>query len=54
MKVEDVVLAVAGALTTTASNKRSNVARRIIQSLAASSYLATGLDARQEAWCWLG
>jgi putative DNA primase/helicase len=54
MKVEDAVLVIAGALVTTASNKRTNAARSLLQSLLTSSHLVAGTDSTKEAWCWLG
>jgi hypothetical protein len=53
MKVEDAVDAVASTLTATASNKRTNAARQVLQSLMDGGFLRSKPDADGEAWCWL-
>ncbi|MEI6318273.1 MAG: AAA family ATPase [Pseudomonadota bacterium] len=53
LKVEDAVNTVASTLTTTASNKRTNAARQVLQSLMDGGFLRLKPDADGEAWCWL-
>jgi len=54
MKFEDAVSVVAGALPVTAPNRRKTVARGVLEALTVSSHLVAGIDAADEAWCWLG
>jgi RecA/RadA recombinase len=54
MRVDDAISVVTGVLTGTPSNKRTNEARRIVKALILSAHLMSGLDATQDAWCWLG
>ena len=53
MKFEDAVSYLAGTLTTTAKNKRSNEARRLLAGLTHSGHIDTGLDASSDSWCWI-
>ena len=53
VKFEDAVSYLAGTLTTTAKNKRSNEARRLLAGLTHSGHIDTGLDASSESWCWI-
>ena len=53
VKFEDAVAYLAGTLTTTAKNKRSNEARRLLAGLNHSGHIDTGLDASSDAWCWI-
>ena len=53
MKFEDAVSYLAGTLTTTAKNKRSNEARRLLAGLTHSGHIDTGLDANSDSWCWI-
>ena len=53
MKFEDAVSYLAGTLTTTAKNKRSNEARRLLAGLHHSGHIDTGLDASSDSWCWI-
>jgi hypothetical protein len=53
MKFEDAVAYLAGTLTTTPKNKRSNEARRLLTGLHHSGHIDTGLDANSDSWCWI-
>ena len=53
MKFEDAVSYLAGTLTTTPKNKRSNEARRLLAGLHHSGHIDTGLDASSDSWCWI-
>ena len=53
MKFEDAVSYLAGTLTTTAKNKRSNEARRLLAGLTHSGHIDTGFDANSDSWCWI-
>ena len=53
MKFEDAVSYLAGTLTTTAKNKRNYNARLLLQGLAQSGHIGTGLDATADSWCWI-
>lgn len=53
MKLDDAVTFLAGTLTMTAKNKRTNEARRLLTALESGSFLGTGLDANQDTWVWL-
>lgn len=53
MKFEDAVSYLAGTLTTTAKNKRSNEARRLLAGLHHSGHIDTGFDANSDSWCWI-
>ena len=53
MKFEDAVSFLAGTLTTTPKNKRSNEARRLLAGLHHSGHIDTGLDASSDSWCWI-
>jgi hypothetical protein len=53
LKFEDVVTYLSGTLSTTAQNKRSNEARRLLSDLAQGGYIGTSIDAKGETWCWV-
>ncbi len=53
MKFEDAVSYLAGTLTTTQKNKRSNEARRLLAGLHHSGHIDTGLDASSDTLCWI-
>ena len=53
IEVEDAITHLAGTLTTTAKNKRSHEARRLMTALTASSHLESSIDASGDAWCWI-
>jgi hypothetical protein len=53
VKFEDAVSYLAGTLTTTPKNKRSNEARRLLAGLDHSGHIDTGLDASSDTWCWI-
>lgn len=53
MKLDDAVTFLAGTLTMTAKNKRTNEARRLLTALTSGSFLGTGLDANQDTWVWV-
>jgi hypothetical protein len=53
VKFEDAVFFLAGTLTTTPKNKRSNEARRLLAGLHHSGHIDTGLDASSDSWCWI-
>lgn len=53
MTVEDAVAAVASSLTTVASNKRKNEARRLVTALTMGGYLESVIDGNGEGWCWI-
>ena len=53
IKFEDAVAYLAGTLTTTSKNKRSNEARRLLAGLHHSGHIDTGLDANSDSWCWI-
>jgi hypothetical protein len=44
---------IAKTLTTTAKNKRTHEARRLLTSLVNSGHIETALDTNDEAWCWI-
>ncbi len=52
IKVEDAIAGVAFTLTTKASNKRTNEARRLVTALTSGGYLQSGIDGSGEAWLW--
>lgn len=52
-KVDDIIPVIAGTLTTTKANQRTNEAKKILDSLIAGGHLGSGLDAAQDGWCWL-
>jgi hypothetical protein len=52
LKVEDAIAGVAFTLTTKASNKRTNEARRLVTALTEGGYLQSGIDGSEEAWLW--
>jgi hypothetical protein len=52
LKVEDAIAGVAFTLTTKASNKRTNEARRLVTALTEGGYLQSGIDGSGEAWLW--
>jgi hypothetical protein len=53
LKVEDAIALVATTLTTTAANKRSNEARRLVGDLTkGNKHLQSAIDAAGEAWLW--
>ena len=52
LKVEDAIAGVAFTLTTKASNKRTNEARRLVTALTEGGYLQSGIDESGEAWLW--
>jgi hypothetical protein len=53
IKFEDALVHVAGTLTTTPKNKRSNEARRLLTGLHHSGHIDTGLDTNSDSWCWI-
>lgn len=53
MRFEDAVIFLAGTLTTTAKNKRTNEARRLLKGLSFSGHIDSGLDANADTWCWV-
>jgi hypothetical protein len=53
MKFEDAVIFLAGTLATTAKNKRTNEARRLLKGLSFSGHIDTGLDSNADTWCWV-
>lgn len=53
MKFEHAVIFLAGTLTTTAKNKRTNEARRLLKGLSFSGHIDSGLDANADTWCWV-
>jgi hypothetical protein len=53
MRFEDAVIFLAGTLTTTAKNKRTNEARRLLKGLSSSGHIDSGLDANADTWCWI-
>ena len=53
MKFEDAVIFLAGTLATTAKNKRTNEARRLLKGLSFSGHIDTGLDSKADTWCWV-
>jgi hypothetical protein len=53
LKMDDAVLVVANSLATVLKNKRTNNARRQIQSLTNSGHLGVSVDANGDAWCWI-
>ena len=53
MKFEDAVIFLAGTLATTAKNKRTNEARRLLKGLSFSGHIDSGLDANADTWCWI-
>ncbi|WP_416907209.1 MAG: AAA family ATPase [Polymorphobacter sp.] len=53
IKVDDAIAGVAATLTTTASNKRSNEARRLVGDLTkGNKHLQSAIDGSGEAWLW--
>jgi len=52
-KVDDLIPVIAGTLTTTKANQRTNEAKKILDSLIAGGHLGSGLDAANDGWCWL-
>lgn len=53
LKFEAAVTFLSGTLTTTEKHKRTNEARRLLTALTNNGFLGAGLDAAQDAWCWL-
>jgi hypothetical protein len=53
LKFEDAVKFLAGTLETTVKHKRNSEARRLLKGLTDSGHLQTGLDANDDAWCWI-
>lgn len=53
IKFEDAVTYLAGTLTTTPKNKRSNEARRLLKGLHHSGHIDTGFDTSSDFWCWI-
>ena len=53
LKFEDAVIFLAGTLVTTAKNKRTNEARRLLKGLSSSGHIDTGLDSNADTWCWI-
>jgi hypothetical protein len=53
VKVENLILVIAGTLTTTDKNKRTNEAKQVLKSLIDGEHLESGLDAVGDGWCWL-
>ncbi len=53
LKMEEAVIAVANSLATVPKNKRSNTARRKIDSLKKSGHLGVCLDPNGDSWCWI-
>ena len=53
IRFEDAVIFLAGTLTTTAKNKRTNEARRLLKGLSFSGHIDSGLDANADTWCWV-
>jgi hypothetical protein len=53
IKVEDAIAGVAATLTTTAANKRTNEARRLVGDLTkGNKHLQSAIDGSGEAWLW--
>ena len=52
-KVDDLIPVIAGTLTTTKANQRTNEAKKILDALIAGGHLGSGLDAAKDGWCWL-
>jgi len=50
--VDSAITAVANTLTTEAPNKRKHLAKGIVDSLIAGSFLYSGIDAQGEGWVW--
>ena len=50
---EDAVIFLAGTLVTTAKNKRTNEARRLLKGLIFSGHIDSALDANADTWCWI-
>jgi hypothetical protein len=53
VKVEDLIPVIAATLTTTDKNKRTNEAKKVLNSLIDGDHLESGLDAAEDGWCWL-
>jgi hypothetical protein len=53
VKVEDLIPVVAATLTTTDKNKRTNEAKKVLNSLIDGDHLESGLDVAENGWCWL-
>lgn len=53
LRFEAAVTFLSETLTTTEKHKRTNEARRLLTALTNNGFLGTGLDAAQDAWCWL-
>ena len=53
VKVDDLIPAIAATLTTTDKNKRTNEAKKVLNSLIDGDHLESGLDAAKDGWCWL-
>lgn len=51
--VDDAIAAIVPGLVTTASNKRNNRARQLVQDLVSGGYVRSGVDAAGIAWVWL-
>jgi hypothetical protein len=52
VKVEDLIPVIAATLTTTDKNKRTNEAKKVLDSLIHGNHLESGLDAAKDGWCW--
>jgi hypothetical protein len=53
VKVEDLIPVIAATLTTTEKKKRTNEAKKVLDSLIHGNHLESGLDAAKDGWCWL-
>ncbi len=53
LNMADAVAAGAASLITTDKNKRNNIAKSTINALIDGGFLGSGMDAAQDAWCWL-
>ena len=53
LKFEEAVNFLTGTLSTTAQNKRSNEARRLLTALAQGGFIGTTIDMNGESWCWV-
>jgi len=53
IKFEVAVTFLAGTLSTTTQNKRSNEARRLLTALAQGGFIGTTIDVNGESWCWV-
>jgi len=53
LKFEDQVTFLAGKLSKTPKNKRSNESRRLLTALAQGGFIGTTIDMNGESWCWV-